>query len=84
MRWLEAHPEHCHGGNHWLENLTALAWGLQFAGLMLRRCIVVLCAFSRRNPHQVLADGGHEERSASYHLLMLIDLLSLLASLGGQ
>ena len=31
--WLEAHPEHCHGGNHWLENLTALALGgLQFAG----------------------------------------------------
>ena len=33
LLWLQAHPEYCHGGNHWLENLTALALGgLQFAG----------------------------------------------------
>ncbi|MFM7315101.1 MAG: hypothetical protein ACKO0M_18405, partial [Cyanobium sp.] len=38
LRWLEAHPEHCHGGNHWLENLTALAiGGLQFEGAAARR-----------------------------------------------
>ena len=30
---------------------------------------------------QVLADGGHEERSASYHLLMLDRLVELACSL---
>ena len=77
--WLQAHPEHCHGGNHWLENLTALAiGGLQFSGApaaaMGRRALRLL---ERELANQVLPDGGHEERSASYHLLMLDRLLEL-------
>jgi uncharacterized heparinase superfamily protein len=77
--WLQAHPEHCHGGNHWLENLTALAvGGLQFGGpqasRMYRRAMRLL---QRELMQQVLGDGGHEERSASYHLLMLVRLAEL-------
>jgi len=77
--WLEAHPENCYGGNHWLENLTALAiGGLQFDGTkairMHRRAMHFLQLELRQ---QVLSDGGHEERSASYHLLMLDRLAEL-------
>ena len=55
--------EHCHGGNHWLENLTALALGgLQFddckATFMHRRAMRLL---QSELTHQVLADGGHED-----------------------
>lgn len=83
LRWLQAHPEHCHGGNHWLENLTALALGgLQFGGpkaqAMHRRAMRLL---QKELSRQVLADGGHEERSASYHLLMLDRLVELACSL---
>jgi len=83
LLWLQTHPEHCHGGNHWLENLTALALGgLQFDGLqaqaMHRRAMRLL---QQELSSQVLADGGHEERSASYHLLMLDRLVELACSL---
>jgi uncharacterized heparinase superfamily protein len=77
--WLQSHPEHCHGGNHWLENLSALAiGGLQFDGprarALERRALTRL---QQELPRQILADGGHEERSASYHLLMLDRLVEL-------
>ena len=77
--WLQAHPEHCHGGNHWLENLTALAiGGLQFEGSsatsMYKRAMSLLQLELR---FQLLADGGHQERSASYHLLILDRLVEL-------
>ena len=83
LRWLQTHPEHCHGGNHWLENLTALALGgLQFDGplalAMHRRAMRLL---QQELSSQLLADGGHEERSASYHLLMLDRLVELGCSL---
>ena len=89
LRWLEAHPEYCHGGNHWLENLIALALGgLQFAGpdaqAMHSRAMRLL---QKELSRQVLADGGHEERSASYHLLMLdrlVELACAIASICGE
>jgi len=89
LRWLQAHPEHCHGGNHWLENLTALAIGsLQFEGAAARRMQDRALRLLRRElAAQLLADGGHEERSASYHLLMLdrlVELACTLASLSGE
>jgi uncharacterized heparinase superfamily protein len=79
LLWLEAHPEHCHGGNHWLENLTALAiGGLHFAGprarRMHRRAMGLL---QHELAEQILSDGGHQERSTSYHLLMLDRLVAL-------
>ncbi len=77
--WLEAHPEHCHGGNHWLENLTALAiGGLQFKGprpqALHQRALALL---AHEWPAQLLSDGGHQERSASYHVLLLDRLVEL-------
>ena len=89
LLWLQAHPEHCHGGNHWLENLTALALGsLQFDGpqaqTMHSRALRLL---QQELASQVLADGGHEERSASYHLLMLdrlVELASALSVINGE
>lgn len=77
--WLQAHPEHCYGGNHWLENLTALAiGGLQFDGpqanAMHHRAMDLL---QPELASQLLVDGCHEERSASYHLLMLDRLIEL-------
>ena len=89
LRWLQAHPEHCHGGNHWLENLTALAIGsLQFEGGAARRMQTCALSLLRRElAAQVLPDGGHEERSASYHLLMLdrlVELACTLANVSGE
>ena len=83
LRWLQAHPEHCHGGNHWLENLTALAIGsLQFEGAAARYMQHRALSLLRRElAAQVLPDGGHEERSASYHLLMLDRLVELACTL---
>jgi len=77
--WLQAHPEHCHGGNHWLENLTALALGgLQFHGPKATNLHhAAMRLLQRELTQQVLGDGGHEERSASYHLLMLDRLVEL-------
>ncbi len=79
LSWLQAHPEHCHGGNHWLENLTALAiGGLHFDGpKAIRMHRRAMCLLQRELRQQVLSDGGHEERSASYHLLMLDRLAEL-------
>jgi len=84
--WLQSHPEHCHGGNHWLENLIALAiGGLQFDGAsaqaLQRRALARL---QQELPRQLLADGGHEERSAAYHLLLLDRLVELACVLQAQ
>ena len=81
--WLQSHPEHANGGNHWLENLLALSLGgLQFGGpnaqAMYRRVMRLL---QKELSSQVLPDGGHEERSASYHLLMLDRLVELACAL---
>jgi hypothetical protein len=76
--WRQAHylrrsVEHDIGGNHVLKNTTALA----FAGAcfpdsnLLDRALRLL---ERELPRQFLADGGHEERSTSYHHEALHDL----------
>jgi uncharacterized heparinase superfamily protein len=83
LSWLQSHPEHANGGNHWLENLISLAvGGLQFGGsyaeFMSRRALRLL---QQELARQVLPDGGHEERSASYHLLMLDRLTELACSI---
>tara|TARA_Y100001968_G_C19445682_1_gene765268 strand:+ start:368 stop:2176 length:1809 start_codon:yes stop_codon:yes gene_type:complete len=77
--WLESHPEYCHGGNHWLENLSTLAiGGLQFdskKSLAIHNRAIKLLQQELKS--QVLKDGGHEERSASYHILMLERLIEV-------
>jgi len=73
--------EHDIGGNHVLRNAT----GLTFAGVCLgdarleRRGLDLL-----RNelPRQILADGGHEERSPAYHRGVLCDLVDIATLLG--
>lgn len=72
------------GGNHLVKNIKALAG----VGVFLHDDDLVDLAtrhLSRQLPIQVLADGGHFERSPSYHCQVLGDLLDiagLLASAG--
>ena len=77
--WLKKHPESCHGGNHWLENLISLAVvTLQFDGSYSSRINRYAIVNLRKElESQILLDGGHEERSASYHILILDRLLEL-------
>jgi hypothetical protein len=75
-RVLQRSVEHDIGGNHVLRNATALV----VAGVCLedaghtRRGLRLL---ERQLAAQILADGGHEERSPSYHRLVLGDLLDV-------
>ena len=77
--WLYSHPEECHGGNHWIENLTALILcSLHFDtktsdNIFLKSCKKLKDELN----YQILEDGGHEERSASYHILILERLVEL-------
>ncbi len=73
-RLLRRSVEHDIGGNHVLRNATALVVAgvcLEDAGHMGRG----LRLLERQLDAQILADGGHEERSPSYHRLVLGDLL---------
>ena len=75
--YVHSHLEMDVGGNHLLKNIKALIG----AGVFLGRHDLV--AKGRRLledqlPVQVLADGGHFERSPSYHCQVLGDLLDIL------
>lgn len=83
--YLRRCVEHDIGGNHVLKNGVALAISgtllgddsLQATGLKLLR---------REVAQQFLTDGGHEERSTSYHRMVVHDLGDLrrsLAAFGG-
>ncbi len=86
--WLQAHTEEYLGGNHWLENLITISIGsIQFEGThaqkMYRRTMRLL---QKELAKQILADGGHEERSTSYHLIILdrlVELACVLVSVKG-
>ncbi len=82
--FLSEHLETDVGGNHLLKNLVALllvgcafegsapaAWRDRAGGLL-----------DRELRRQVLADGGHYERSPMYHLLVLADLFVALRASG--
>ena len=77
--WLYLNKEDYIGGNHWLENLIALLVGsLQFEGKKSEE--IFEFAFQKLEKelnYQLLKDGGHFERSASYHLLILEGLIEL-------
>lgn len=67
-------------GNHLLANAKALVFaGLFFQGReadeWLRKGLKIL---NGELPEQVLADGGHFERSSMYHAIILEDLLDLI------
>jgi uncharacterized heparinase superfamily protein len=78
-RWLAARVEHHILGNHLLVNAAALLHaGLHFRGAepqgWYERGLTIL---TRELHEQVLADGGHFERSPMYHAAVLGDLLDL-------
>lgn len=74
--FLRAHLELDVGGNHLIKNLKALVGLGVFLGraeLVRLGCRHLVCQL----PVQVLADGGHFERSPSYHCQVLGDLLDV-------
>ena len=77
--WLYINKEDYIGGNHWLENLISLIIGsLQFEGRKSKQIFeFALNELEKELNHQLLDDGGHYERSASYHLLILERLIEL-------
>ena len=77
--WLNFNQEKCHGGNHYLENLITLVMvGMQFKDKHAQNISSVsLAKLQIELSNQILEDGGHEERSASYHNLILDRLVEL-------
>lgn len=83
--FIRSHLELDVGGNHLIKNLKALVGLGVFLGdhALVDRSVARLDGQMRT---QVLADGGHFERSPSYHCQVLADLLDvrdLLAAAGG-
>ena len=70
-------------GNHVIRNARALALGGAAFGddRLLARGRAIL---ARELPEQVLADGGHYERSPVYHSIVLRDLLEIEAAAPGS
>ncbi len=79
-RWLRRRLEHHLLGNHLFANAKALAFaGAFFVGPEAdrwRECGRVILV--REVREQMLADGGHFERSPMYHAILLEDLLDLI------
>jgi heparinase II/III-like protein len=76
LRYLMRNVEHDILGNHVIRNAKALVLGGRSLGddaaeRLGRRLL------RRELPEQVLADGGHYERSPAYHRLVLLDLLEV-------
>ena len=78
-RWLAKRLEIHLLGNHLFANAKALVFaGLFFEGAEAAGWLQTgLRVLARELPEQVLADGGHFERSTMYHALALEDLLDL-------
>jgi len=81
VRWLRGRLEHHLLGNHLLTNAKALLFaGLYFDGAESDAWRATgLRLWSRELAEQVLADGGHFERSPMYHSIVLEDLLAVIA-----
>lgn len=80
VRWLSKRVEHHLLANHLFVNGKALAIaGMFFEGPEAERWIQKgLEILSREIPEQILADGGHFERSPMYHAIILEDMLDLI------
>ena len=80
VRWLRRRLEWHLLGNHLFVNAKALVYaGLYFDGEEAHEWLTCgLRILERELPEQILADGGHFERSTMYHALALEDLLDLL------
>ncbi|MCP4654236.1 MAG: hypothetical protein GY856_02335 [bacterium] len=77
--YLHDHLEWDLCGNHLLRDAVGLAWaGRLFRGPRPRSWLRTATDLALREAHeQVLADGGHYERSPMYHVEVMADLLSL-------
>ncbi len=74
--FMRAHLELDVGGNHLVKNLKALIGLAVFLGD--DHMLAAACArLDRQLAVQVLADGGHYERSPSYHCQVLGDLVDI-------
>lgn len=78
-RWLAGRVEWHLLGNHLFVNAKALVFaGLYFSGPEAERWLAKgLGILAREMPEQILADGGHFERSPMYQGLVLEDVLDL-------
>lgn len=85
-RWLAARPEWHLLGNHLFANAKALIFaGLFFAGQEADRWLRLgFRILEKQFSEQILADGGHFERSPMYHALALEDVLDLLNICAGS
>jgi uncharacterized heparinase superfamily protein len=79
VRWLRKRLEHHLLGNHLWANAKALVFaGACFEGAEARTWLQQgLRLMQRELREQVLADGGHFERSPMYHAILVEDLLDL-------
>lgn len=79
--WLSHNLEHHLLANHLFENLKALLFAsAYFHGLAAEKWRVLSTKlFVRELSEQILADGGHFERSPMYHLIVLEGLLDVFA-----
>ncbi len=79
-RYLFKKPEYHLLGNHLFANAKALVFaGLFFNGVEAEKWLNKgLQILAKEVPEQVLADGGHFERSPMYHAIVLEDLLDLI------
>lgn len=75
-RFIRANLEHDVGGNHLIKNLKGLLGTALFLSNP-RAERVALTKLQRELDVQVLADGGHYERSPSYHCQVLGDLIDI-------
>ena len=77
LRFLERNLETDIGGNHLIKNIKALIWASAFfEGPEAQRWRGRGLALLRKElSRQVLSDGMHYERSASYHAQVFADLL---------
>lgn len=86
LMFLEHNVETYLGGNHLIKNIKGLIWGSAFfSGADAERWRATglkLLADALRE--QVLTDGMHYERSASYHCQVLADLLECRHALGAD
>ena len=78
--WLEKNIEYHLLANHYLKNGKALCFaGCYLSGTDARRWLKKGLKILREEAHeQVLADGGHYERSPMYHCIVVEDYLDVL------
>ncbi|MGE5466099.1 MAG: heparinase II/III family protein [Ignavibacteria bacterium] len=79
VRYLSQRLEHHLLGNHLFSNAKALVFaGCHFEGVEAANWLTCgLEILSAQIPEQILADGGHFERSTMYHALAYEDMLDL-------